>query len=98
MPRVIRFRDLEPSWTTKQAKEPGFMRWFITWVGGPAGHINTNPGIAVESTHCAVGMMYLARGQRQAGKHTHGVTEIYVVLQGELEGFDASAIRTARGR
>jgi mannose-6-phosphate isomerase-like protein (cupin superfamily) len=90
MPRIVRFRDLEPSWTTKQAKEPGFMRWLVTWVGGPAGHINTNPGTAIESTQCAVGMMYLPRGQRQAGKHTHGVTEIYVVLQGELEGFDAS--------
>ena len=90
MPRIVRFRDLEPSWTTKQAKEPGFMRWLVTWVGGPAGHINTNPGIAIESTQCAIGMMYLPRGQRQAGRHTHGVTEIYVVLQGELEGFDAS--------
>jgi len=90
MPHIIRFRDLEPSWATKQAKEPGFMRWLVTWVGGPPGHINTNPGTAVESTNCAVGMMYLPRGQRQAGKHTHGVTEIYVVLQGELEGFDAS--------
>jgi mannose-6-phosphate isomerase-like protein (cupin superfamily) len=90
MPRIIRFRELEPSWTTKQAKEPGFLRWLVTWVGGPAGFINTNPGIAVESTRCAVGMMYLPRGQRQAGKHTHGVTEVYVVLQGELEGFDAS--------
>jgi mannose-6-phosphate isomerase-like protein (cupin superfamily) len=90
MPRIIRFRDLEPSWNTKQAKEPGFMRWLVTWLGGPAGHINTNPGTAIESTRCAVGMMHLPRGQRQAGKHTHGVTEIYVVLQGELEGFDAS--------
>jgi mannose-6-phosphate isomerase-like protein (cupin superfamily) len=91
MPRIVRFRDLEPSWTTKQAKQPGFMRWLVTWVGGPAGHINTNPGVAIESRQCAVGMMYLPRGQRQAGKHTHGVTEIYVVLQGVLEGFDASA-------
>jgi mannose-6-phosphate isomerase-like protein (cupin superfamily) len=90
MPRIIQFRELEPSWNTKQAKEAGFMRWLITWVGGPAGFINTNPGTAVESTQCAVGMMYLPRGQRQAGKHTHSVTEIYVVLQGELEGFDAS--------
>lgn len=90
MPRIVRFRDLEPSWNTKQAKEPGFMRWLVTWVGGPAGHINTNTGVSVESTQCAVGMMYLPRGQRQAGKHTHGVTEIYVVLQGTLEGFDAS--------
>ena len=67
------------------------MRWLVTWVGGPAGYINTNPGVAVESTRGAVGLMYLPRGQRQAGKHTHGVTEIYVVLQGELESFDASA-------
>lgn len=90
MPRIVRFRDLEPSWNTKQAKEAGFMRWLVTWVGGPAGHINTNPGVAIESRDCAVGMMYLPVGQRQAGKHTHGVTEIYVVLQGTLEGFDAS--------
>lgn len=90
MPRIVRFRDLEATWTTRQAKKPGFMRWLVTWVGGPAQHINTNPGAAVESTTCAVGLMYLPRGQRQAGKHIHGVTEIYVVLQGELEGFDAS--------
>ncbi len=90
MPRIVRFRDLEATWTTKRAREAGFMRWLVTWLGGPAGHINTNPGVAIESTQCAVGMMYLPRGQRQAGKHVHGVTEVYVVLQGELEGFDAS--------
>jgi mannose-6-phosphate isomerase-like protein (cupin superfamily) len=90
MARIVRFRDLEPTWTTRQARQPGYMRWLVTWVGGPAGHINTNPGVAVDSTQCAVGLMYLPRGQRQAGKHTHGVTEIYIVLQGELEGFDAS--------
>ena len=90
MPRIVRFRDLEATWTTRQAREPGFMRWLVTWVGGPAGHINTNPDTAITSTNCAVGMMYLPRGQRQAGKHVHGVTEIYVVLEGTLEGFDAS--------
>jgi mannose-6-phosphate isomerase-like protein (cupin superfamily) len=90
MPRIVPFRDLAPTWTTKQARQPGYMRWLVTWLGGPAGHINTNPGVAIESTQCAVGLMYLPRGQRQAGKHIHGVTEVYVVLQGELEGFDAS--------
>ncbi len=90
MPRIVRFRDLEPTWTTRQAREPGFMRWLVTWVGGPAGHVNTNPALAVESTRCAIGLMHLPCGQRQAGKHVHGVTEIYVVLQGTLEGFDAS--------
>jgi quercetin dioxygenase-like cupin family protein len=90
MPRIVRFCDLEATWTTRQAREPGFMRWLVTWVGGPAGYINTNPGVAIDSTTCAVGLMYLPRGQRQAGKHVHGVAEIYVVLDGTLEGFDAS--------
>ncbi|GAC1338991.1 MAG: hypothetical protein NVSMB18_06370 [Acetobacteraceae bacterium] len=90
MPRIVHFRDLEATWSTRQAREPGYMRWLVTWVGGPDGHINTNPGIAIESTQCAIGMMYLPRGQRQAGKHTHGVAEIYVVLDGTLEGFAAT--------
>lgn len=90
MPRIVRFRDLEPTWTTRQAREPGFMRWLVTWVGGPAGHVNTNPAVAVESNRSAIGLMHLPHGQRQAGKHVHGVTEIYVVLEGALEGFDAS--------
>ncbi len=90
MPRIVRFRDLEQTWSTHRAREPGFMRWLVTWVGGPAGHINTNPGVAVESSNCAIGLMLLPRGQRQSGKHIHSVTEIYVVLEGLLEGFDAS--------
>jgi len=90
MARIIRFRDLEATWTTKQAKEAGFNRWLVTWVGGPPGHVNTNPDVAEESRNFAVGMMYLPRGQRQAGVHTHSVTEIYVILQGVLEGLDAS--------
>lgn len=90
MPRIVRFSDLEPTWSTQRAREPGFMRWLITWVGGPPGHINTNPGVALESSNCAIGLMHLPHGQRQFGKHIHGVTEIYVVLEGMLEGFDAS--------
>ncbi len=90
MPSIVRFNDLEASWNTRQARQPGYMRWLVTWVGGPAEYINTNPDDAIESTQCAVGMMYLPRGQRQAGKHTHGVTEVYIVLRGQLEGFDAS--------
>jgi len=87
---IIPFRDLEPTWTTKQATEAGFNRWLVTWVGGPEGHVNTNPGVALEAPNFAVGMMVLPHGQRQAGVHTHSVTEIYVILQGVLEGLDAS--------
>ena len=90
MPRIVRFRDLEPTWSTHRAREPGFMRWLVTWVGGPAGNINTNPGVALETSRCAIGLMCLPRGQRQSGKHIHSITEIYIILEGTLEGFDGS--------
>lgn len=31
---------------------------------GPEGYINTNPGVAIESGHCAVGQMDMGPGQR----------------------------------
>jgi hypothetical protein len=37
---IIRYRDLEPQWHVPGAKEPGFMRWLISWVGGPKGYVN----------------------------------------------------------
>jgi mannose-6-phosphate isomerase-like protein (cupin superfamily) len=86
--RVIRNRDLEPAWTVYRAKEPGFMRSLITWVGGPEGHVNTNRGSAVESLRGIVGLMRMPVGNRQAGVHVHSITEIYVILKGEVESFD----------
>jgi hypothetical protein len=85
---VVHNRDLEPSWSVKRAKEPGFMRSLITWVGGPAGYINTNPDTAVISQNSAVGLMRMPVGNRQAGVHVHSVAEIYVILKGEVESFD----------
>ena len=86
--RIIRNLDLEPAWTVKQAKEPGFMRSLISWVGGPDGYLNENPGQAVISDRCAVGLMRMPVGNRQAGVHFHSVTEIYVILKGQVESFD----------
>ena len=86
--RVVRNKDLEPSWSVKQAKEPGFMRSLITWVGGPEGYVNTNPDASVISQSSAVGLMRMPAGNRQAGVHVHSVTEIYVILKGEVESFD----------
>ena len=95
--RIVRNRDLEPYWGVFRAKEPGFMRLLITWMGGPDGTINTNPGVAIESRHCAVGLMDMGPGNRQPGVHTHTMTEIYVILQGMVESFDGVGNRHLAG-
>ena len=95
--RIVRADDLEPSWTVKQAKEPGFLRSLITWVGGPEGHINTNPGVAVETERCVTGLMRMPPGNRQAGVHVHSVAEIYVILKGRCESFDGEGRRHLAG-
>ena len=87
-PRIVRNRDLAPSWTVLRAREPGFQRSLITWMGGPEGYINTNPDVAIESRHCAVGLMDMPVGNRQPGVHTHTIDEIYVILEGQCESFD----------
>lgn len=86
--QIIRNLDLEPAWTVKQAKEPGYLRSLITWVGGPEGYINTNPRQAARSLDATLGLMRMPVGNRQAGVHVHSVTEIYVILKGEVESFD----------
>ena len=96
--RIVRNRDLEAFWGVKRATEPGFMRSLITWMGGPEGHINTNPGVAVESRHCAVGIMDMATGNRQPGVHVHTMNEIYVILEGEVESSDGVGNRHIAGR
>lgn len=95
--RIVRNRDLEPAWTVLRAKEPGHMRSLVTWMGGPEGYINTNPGVAIESHHCAVGLMDMGPGQRQPGVHTHSMVEIYVILDGEVESFDGVGNRHTAG-
>ena len=86
--RVVRNRDLDAFWGVLRAKEPGFMRSLITWMGGPDGYINTNPGQAIESSQAVVGLMDMGPGNRQPGVHTHSVAEIYVIIEGQVESFD----------
>jgi mannose-6-phosphate isomerase-like protein (cupin superfamily) len=87
---VVRFADLEPAWHVPGAKEGGHIRWLISWVGGPKGYINSNPGVAVENDEIGVGYMYLPIGQRQKGLHYHSITEIYIILKGQIEGYDGT--------
>lgn len=95
--RIVKNGDLEATWTVLRAKEPGFMRSLVTWMGGPEGYINTNPGVAVESRHCAVGLMDMGPGNRQPGVHTHTIDEIYVILKGQAESFDGVGNRHLAG-
>src|SRR5688572_6786020 len=95
--RIVRNRDLEPTWTVLRAREPGFMRSLVTWMGGPEGYINTNPNVAIESLDCAVGLMDMGPGQRQPGVHVHSMVEIYVILDGMAESFDGVGNRHTAG-
>jgi len=64
------------------------MRWLTQWVAGPEGYVNSNPGYAALSQEMSVGLMYLDVGNRQRGLHYHSVTEIYVILKGQVLGWD----------
>lgn len=86
--KLIRDKDLEPSWVLKRATEPGFQRSLTTWVGGPAGFVNTHVAQSARSRVIAGGLMRMAVGNRQPGVHVHSVTEIYIILKGEVESYD----------
>lgn len=88
---IIPFDSLEPRWTVPGATEGGFLRYLTSWVGGPEGHINPNFGLgAVVSQETSVGYMKLMTGCRQKGIHAHTIVEIYIILKGEIEGFDGT--------
>jgi mannose-6-phosphate isomerase-like protein (cupin superfamily) len=95
--QIIHHAELEPQWHVPGAKEPGSIRYLINWVGGPAGHINPNRNVAATSEEVVVGLMNLPVGQKQKGIHYHSVAEIYVILRGELEGYDANGHITRAG-
>ncbi len=86
--QIIRDANLEPSWVLKRATEPGFQRSLTTWVGGPKGYVNTHVAQSARSRVIAGGLMRMAVGNRQPGVHVHSVTEIYIILKGEVESYD----------
>lgn len=87
---VIRQSELEPKFHTPKAKEPGYIRWMTTHIGGGPGYINSNPEQSIISDNIVFGMMGFPAAQKQYGLHAHTVTEIFVVLKGEMTSFDGN--------
>ncbi len=86
---MVRFADLQATWRTPRATEPGYLRWLVSYVGGPDGYINPNPETGLFSDRYVIGLMGLPAGNAQAGLHIHTVTEIYVILRGRVESLEA---------
>jgi quercetin dioxygenase-like cupin family protein len=87
-PVVVRFADLRATWRTPRATEAGYLRWLVSYVGGPEGHINPSPETGLLSDRYVIGLMGLPAGNRQAGLHIHTITEIYVLLRGRVESLE----------
>ena len=80
---LIPFLELEPNWGEERAKEPGFLRWVVNWVGGGEGYVNFNPANAMPSDRIGLGLMSLLPGNKEV-PHSHPNAEINIVLSGKV--------------
>lgn len=96
-PMIVRFDDLAPTWDTPRAREPGFLRWIVSYVGGVPPFWNNNPETGIVSDRIVAGLMWLPVGNRQSGVHVHSVTEIYVMLRGRVESIEFGGRRQVAG-
>ncbi len=97
-PVVLRFDDLERPWDyAPHSDEPGFLRWLMTQVGGPPGHLHEYPATGLVAERSIMGTMGLPVGQRQYGLHRHTTTEIYLVLRGRVESIESQGRRQQAG-
>jgi mannose-6-phosphate isomerase-like protein (cupin superfamily) len=90
-PRLIRWTELAPRWVVPHSKEAGYLRFNVSYVGGPPGFVNIHPETGLISSRTAIGLMWMPAGQRQFGLHRHTVAESYVILQGTVESIEPTA-------
>ncbi len=97
-PVVLRFDDLDRPWDiAPRSNQPGHLRWLMTYVGGPPGHLHEHPETGLVAERAIMGMMGLPVGQRQYGLHRHTTTEIYLVLRGRVESIESQGHRQIAG-
>lgn len=87
-PRVIRWRELMPMWVVPHSREAGYLRFNLSYVGGPEGFVNINRETDLISLRTSIGLMWMPAGQRQFDLHRHTVCESYVILAGEVESIN----------
>lgn len=81
--RLVRQADLAAHWNTV-GTEPGTLRRFIQYVGGPPPHPHGNREAGAQSGRGACGLHVLPAGNRMP-EHTHpAIEEVYVVLRGRM--------------
>lgn len=80
---LIRYNGLEPDWSLPRAKEPEFMRWRTTYVGGNTGFENYNPDLSVTNDNIYIGLHTLLPAQKDVPYETDQ-GEIRVVLDGKV--------------
>jgi mannose-6-phosphate isomerase-like protein (cupin superfamily) len=92
---VVHFDDLDPRWNTMHAREAGHHRWLVSYYGGEDGYLNENRETGLISDRGHAGIMHLSAGCRQFGVHEHTITEIYVILEGEVESIEPGRTQKA---
>jgi len=97
-PRAVRFDQLRPAWgKAERSDEAGYIRWLLSYVGGPPGWLEERPESGLIGDRSVLGLMGLPAGQRQFGLHCHPTAEIYLILAGRVESIEAEGVRRALG-
>src|ERR1700753_117059 len=92
---VLHVDDRDPRWNTMHAREAGHHRWLVSYYGGEDGYLNENRETGLISDRGHAGIMHLSAGCRQFGVHEHTITEIYVILEGEVESIEPGLTQKA---